>query len=116
MADAEPKTVGDYLRKMRRRWEKRRGTQSAESEETAVQEVLRRLSIPRPTLYLWESARSRVDPVDVRRLLTVYGCPETEIAEALRLRSLSPDSSSPSDPPSDAGAESELDEEPSHAA
>lgn len=67
--------VGSYLREMRRRSGKR------------VPAIITALGISRPTIYLWESKRSRIDPRDIRRLLAVYGCSEEEIAEALRLRS-----------------------------
>lgn len=43
--------------------------------------------VPRQTLYLWESQRSKIDPLAIRRLLTLYGCRPDQIAYALALRS-----------------------------
>jgi transcriptional regulator with XRE-family HTH domain len=53
-----------------------------------VLEVVAHMGVSKATVYLWESALSRPDPVDIRRLLQFYGCSEEQIAEALRLRSL----------------------------
>lgn len=72
--------VGDVMRQARLRWCAAHGKR--------VDDVTEALQVPRPTLYLWESARGRPDPVDIRRVLTFYECGEDEICEALRLRSL----------------------------
>jgi len=64
-----------------------------------VTETGRGLRIPRQTLYLWESSRSKPDPVYIRRLLEFYGCPEREISFALDLRSRI-SSDAPGDDPS----------------
>lgn len=68
--------LGAFLRKAR------------EAHGLDVREVAIALGIPRATIYMWESPRSRPDPVDIRRLLTHYGCDESEISEALVLRSM----------------------------
>jgi transcriptional regulator with XRE-family HTH domain len=68
--------LGPFLRGLRQR------------ARIRVAEVVTALEVPRPTLYLWEGPRSRPDPVALRRLCEFYGAAETEIAEALRLRSL----------------------------
>lgn len=70
--------VGEYLRARR-----------AESGRKAV-DIIAVMKISRPLLYAWETGRVQIDPVDVRRLLELYGCAEDVIAEALRLRSIRP--------------------------
>ena len=79
--------VGQLLRRERRAWQARTKKRIAELTAAAC--------VARPTLFLWESPRGRIDARDLRRLLEFYGCPEELIAEALRLRSL------PSDPSQD---------------
>lgn len=77
--------VGQLLRRERLAWQQRTGKR--------VADVWKDFGVLRPTLYLWESPRGRPDSVDLRRLMEFYGCPETLIAEALRLRSLPASSS-----------------------
>jgi hypothetical protein len=72
--------VGQLLRRERLAWQQRTGKR--------VEDLTASFGMTRPTLYLWESTRGRADPMDIRRLLEFYGCPEALVTEALRLRSL----------------------------
>jgi predicted DNA-binding transcriptional regulator AlpA len=71
--------LGSHLRALR-----------LKSETPTVAEVCEKHGIARPTLYLWEGPRSRPEPTEIRRLCVFYGAAESDIAEALRLRSLGP--------------------------
>lgn len=53
----------------------------------SVAKVSEATSIPKPTLYMWESVGSTVDPVHIRRVLTHYKARPEQIAYALALRS-----------------------------
>lgn len=75
--------IGSYLRARR------------EKATLSVAQVVADLRVPRQTVYMWESTRSKIDPVDIRRLLTHYGCRPDQIAYALALRSGDPDAVDP---------------------
>lgn len=53
-----------------------------------VPEIADHMGVSRAGLYWWEGPSSKIDPVDLRKLLLFYGCSELQIEEALRLRSL----------------------------
>ena len=80
--------VGEYLREARMR------------SGLSARVIAAKLGFHSNQLYFWEPERVRVDPRDIRRLQQLYGCGESEIAEALRLRSMPDDplSEAPTDP------------------
>lgn len=67
--------LGALLRSLR----ERRGMPMAE--------VIEALGVPRSTAYYWESASSRPDPVDLKRLLDLYEATDAEQLRAWELRS-----------------------------
>jgi transcriptional regulator with XRE-family HTH domain len=71
--------VGVRLRRARLDWQRR--------TKKRIAELVDEVGIPKPTIFAWESERFKVDPVDLRRLLEFYGTPESEILDALDLRS-----------------------------
>lgn len=64
------------------------------SSGKTVPEIASHMGVSRAGLYWWEGPASKIDPVDLRKLLLFYGCSEAQIEEALRLRSLPSDPSS----------------------
>ncbi len=66
--------LGPYLRSLRT------------ANGISAADALRSLGVPRSTLYSWEGPISRPDPVQLGRMLDLYGASEIQRAEAWRLR------------------------------
>lgn len=74
--------LGETLRHLRR---------TSPLGRTSVDRAAADLGIPRATIYLWESPRSRGEPRDLRRYCEYLGATEEQIREVLELRSLPAD-------------------------
>lgn len=75
-------SLGQYLRALRLHSPRGR---------IKMSEVVRDTNLSRQTVYKWEGPQSRPDPVHLRRYLQYLDANQEQIAEALRLRSLSID-------------------------
>lgn len=71
--------LGPFLRDLRENHAKMRAADVSEA-----------LSVPKPTLYYWESAKGRPDPVQIRRLCELYAATPEQLARALLLRAQDP--------------------------
>lgn len=72
-------TLGETLRSLRK---------NGPRGEIPVRQSAKALGIPHPTIYDWESPRSRPEPEQLRKYLQHLDVPERVIAHVLHLRSL----------------------------